>query len=391
MFNTTVELSDNEKLIHDLINPYLTGLGVVDLGNHFKAYNSNLFNSSDFVDFLKAECIQYKNDKTTKEPKIYCYLDEVYISELDKMSYCPTLIFIDNNYVVNIDCERRISIYDHNMERTLQYKASLDSANINFLTIFPVNFCARKTMEILSFSIGEKNLGQDLKNENKYFFQDENDFKYTFYFENDHFSIHFSGSAYTNIIFDYNMNILDINFSDDVSEELHISKMSNVTSYDNLIEKLKPNFEVFFLENDRKYIFPTEKDIFNQDLLLVKNLITHQKNMKNLFNNILETVNLKDQQKPISDKIELLKFYPDLISENNIVKEINEKIKLNNLESQPSLKNYFGILSTLLLLKEKNENLIDYTIIEKSNLVESRIKKFIKEFEEPSSNPQMKI
>lgn len=391
MFNTKVDLSYDEKLIHDLINPYLTGLGVVDLGNHFKAYNSNLFNSSDFVDFLKAECIQYKNDKTTKEPKIYCYLDEVYISELDKMSYCPTLIFIDNNYVVNIDCERRISIYDHNMERTLQYKASLDSANINFLTIFPVNFYARKTMEILSFSIGEKNLGQDLKNENKYFFQDENDFKYTFYFENDYFSIHFSGSAYTNIIFDYNMNILDINFSDGVSEELHISKMSNVTSYDNLIEKLKPNFEVFFLENDRKYIFPTEKDIFNQDLLLVKNLITHQKNMKNLFNNILETVNLKDQEKPISDKIELLKFYPDLISENNIVKEINEKIKLNNLESQPSLKNYFGILSTLLLLKEKNENLIDYTIIEKSNLVESRIKKFIKEFEEPSSNPQMKI
>lgn len=113
--------------------------------------------------------------------------------------------------------------------------------------------------------------------------------------------------------------------------------------------------------------------------------------MENVFNNILEKINLKDQEKPVSDKIELLKFYPDLVAENNVLKEIYEKTKLNNLESEPSLKIYFGIVSTLLLLKEKNENLIDYTIIEKSNLVESRIKKFIKEFEEPFSNPRMKI
>ena len=158
MFNITVELSDNEKILHDLINPYLTGLGVVDLGNHFKAYNSNLLNSSEFVDFLKSECIKYKNENITKEPKIYCYLDDLYISELDKMSYCPTLIFIDKNYVVNIDRERRISIYDHNMERTLEYKASLDSFNLNFLTIFPVGFFARKTRDTISFSIGNKSI-----------------------------------------------------------------------------------------------------------------------------------------------------------------------------------------------------------------------------------------
>lgn len=391
MFNTTLYLSDKEKILHDLISPYLTDLGVVDLGNHFKAFNSDILNSIDFVNFLKAECVKYKDENITNQPKIYCYLDENYIAEIDKEAYSPTLIFIDKNYIVNIDRERRVSIYDHHMERKLQYKVSLDSFDVNFISIFPVNFYARKTRDIVAFSMGKKTFGQDTKNPKRYFLQDDNSFTHNFNFERDQFSLNVSNSGYSHIIFDYNMNIREIGLSDIVFKDLHVSKITNVINYEDLIEQLEPNFEIFFLENDCKYTFPTNKDIFNEDLLLVKKIINHEENLKKLFAELNETINLKDQQKPISEKTELLKFYPNLISENNIVKEINEKFKINDFESKPIMNIYCSVISTLLLLQETNENLIDYTIIEKSNLIESRIKNFIKEFEDPSSNPKMKI
>lgn len=63
----------------------------------------------------------------------------------------------------------------------------------------------------------------------------------------DTISAKFPDAVYSNIIFDYDFNIVNLKFNRQITKDLNItSSFENTNSYESIIELLAPNMEMFF-------------------------------------------------------------------------------------------------------------------------------------------------
>lgn len=380
MFHTTRHLSDKHKHIHELCAPYLKELGVIDLGNHFEIY-SYISNNPLMIEFLKEECAKYKKENFSGMPNVYTYLDEIADDE-----YSPKLIFIDKDYIVDIGCDCRISVYNHDFKKVVEYKHSQENFQLGFVSSFNPPVYMNQADEHINIQVSDDfTISADIKTQCKFstFDNDIFDSIQNIEFKKDTISAKFPDAVYSNIIFDYDFNIVNLKFNRQITKDLNItSSFENTNSYESIIELLAPNMEMFFLENDYKYQIDFDKEELEDHIKIIKKLCLQKDNMKKTFSSIKDTINLKEQLKPFSDKRELLVNYTNVGSYSfNMTEEINKKYVSNRFFSDnKTMKNYHRIIATLCLLKEKNDHLIDYQLIDKILHIESITDKFIKNY-----------
>lgn len=380
MYDITNALSDRHSYIHELCAPYLKELGVMDLGNHFEIY-SYISNEPSMVAFLKAECVTYKKDNTSGLPNVYSYLDEIADDE-----YSPRLIFIDKNYIVDIGSDCRISVYNHDFKKVVEYKHSQENFQLGFVSSFNPPVYMNQADDHINLQVSDYfTISADIKTQDKFstFDNDNFDSIQNIEFKKDTISASFPDAVYSHIIFDYDFNIINLKFNTQITKDLNItSSFENTKSYESIMELIAPNMELFFLENDYKYQIDFDKEDLENHIKIIKKLYSLKDNMKKTFSSIENTINLKEQLKPFSDKRELLVNYTNVGSYSyTMTEEINKKYVSNRFFSDnKTMKNYHRIVATLCLLKEKNDHLIDYQLIDKILHIESITDKFIKNY-----------
>lgn len=397
MFDTTKALSNLEKEIHNLISPYITNLGFMDLGNHFEVFNY-IENNSQLLDFLKNECKLYKENNCT-EIKKYSYLDLAIHPEKDIDYYYPKLIFIDKNYVINIDSDKRIAVYDHSLNKLYWYKISILSDDIGALSVLNSKFYSNKSDEYTTIPLDNNaSLKKSNIKDNTYRYEDDWNTQLCFdlIFKKNEINLIFnnyfeSPTFIKKIIIDYDLNIKELTLNDYVIDNLNIGSLKNLNSYEDLLLQIKPNLEIFHIKNDFEYTLSCSEVDFNNIFKETEKIINLKVELDNAFESILSNINLCKQENIISNNIKLLKYYPDKFEEFDMVKEINEKYKKNNFYQDPILNGYYSIISTLTLLKENNESLIDYTIINKLSNIDNTIINFKKLYNKNTIENKLKI
>lgn len=389
MYDTARNLSDKHKHIHELCAPYLKELGVIDLGNHFEIY-TYIVNNPLMIDFLKEECSKYKKSNVSDKPNIYTYLEEI-----DDNQYSPHIILIDKNYVVNIDNTCRVIIYNHNLEKIIEYKYSKENFDISIIKCFNPEFYMNKAEESINIFLPHSLIlsrNIDNKKIHSLFNSDTGLFIRNIQFEDKCIFVSFQESsyAYSNIIFDYDFNMIGLKFNSKIRKDLNIDYVLNASNKEEIFNLIEPNLEMFFLENDFKY-----KINFNENEIMehgnnIKKIFTVKNIMGETFDNILNTINLQEQKK-LSTKKELFSNFSNFTS-NPMIEEIDKKYNFNKFYSDDNtINNYYSIIATLSLLKEKNENLIDYKLIDKVLYIEKITDKFIKNYNTETKTLKNKI
>lgn len=162
MYDITNALSDRHSYIHELCAPYLKELGVMDLGNHFEIY-SYISNEPSMVEFLKEECFTYKKNNTSGVPNVYSYL-----AEIEDDEYSPKLIFIDKNYIVDID-DCRISVYNHDFKKVVEYKHSQENFQLGFVSSFNTPVYMNQADEHINIQVSDDfTISADIKTQGKF-------------------------------------------------------------------------------------------------------------------------------------------------------------------------------------------------------------------------------
>lgn len=172
-------------------------------------------------------------------------------------------------------------------------------------------------------------------------------------FKDDSFIVTFNASSYNKIIFDYDFNIVEVDFSTVLKNKLNLEKMFNVSSYEDLINKIDSNLEVYNLMTDKKYKVRTKKEEFSKQIDLIKLVVKNKEEIINITNELKKEILSLNFKYHVSERHKFESFI------------VNEKINLNNIEEEgiPSSFSDYKRIMKFLLNTKNTENAIDLNII----------------------------
>lgn len=172
-------------------------------------------------------------------------------------------------------------------------------------------------------------------------------------FKDDSFIVTFNASSYNKIIFDYEFNMIEVDFSAVLKNKLNLEKMFNVSSYEDLINKIDSNLEVYNLMTDKKYKVRTKKEEFSKQIDLIKLVVKNKEEIINITNELKKEILSLNFKYHVSERHKFESFI------------VNEKINLNNIEEEgtPNSSSDYKRIMKFLLNTKNTQNAIDLNII----------------------------
>lgn len=177
-----------------------------------------------------------------------------------------------------------------------------------------------------------------------------------FEFKEDSFIVTFNSSSYNKIMFDYNFNMIEVDFSSILKNKINLEKVSNVNSYEELMNKINSSLEVYNLMTDKKYIVRATKEDFVKQMDLIKLIVKNKKEIITISKKIKEEILKISFKYNVSEKYKFNSFLQ------------KEKIDLNNVEENgvpqfPSHASDYKRIMMFLLNTKDTENAIDLNVI----------------------------
>lgn len=172
-------------------------------------------------------------------------------------------------------------------------------------------------------------------------------------FKDDSFIVTFNASSYNKIIFDYEFNMIEVDFSAVLKNKLNLEKMFNLSSYEDLINKIDSNLEVYNLMTDKKYKVRTKKEEFSKQIDLIKLVVKNKEEIINITNELKKEILSLNFKYHVSERHKFESFI------------VNEKINLNNIEEEgtPNSSSDYKRIMKFLLNTKNTQNAIDLNII----------------------------
>lgn len=383
-------LNVQQKNIHSVFSDYMKQIGVIDLGNNFGLFEYVERNVA-LKDFLISES---KKSTGTDDIKTYCCIDGAKSGWLR-----PRLFSVNSDYIVDVSRNRDVFVYDNNMELIFNYGINFNSFSINHIDSKLSDISFNTISNFFNFEIDTKlTISRSIKNDNIYslFDNDYEDCKdkktiNKIHFNESNIELLFKNGMYDKLVLDYNFNIMKLVFSDDFSNKLQVKEINNVININGLFEKLKINFDIYFLTTDSSFISEELKLALEEHISKIKKLTAVKTKMLETFNK-LEYINDKYINSVDNKYVKnyLFKFCNLNLKTTMADLDINLNSNINKLlDKEKTLKtieytqNYYPTMATLKLLKDNNENLIDINLIEEiiklKNMIEDLNKDFKKQ------------
>lgn len=373
MFNIDINknLNDQQKNIHSTFSDYMKQLGVVDLGNHFELYEYVERNVA-LKDFLISESKKITNKDSIKT---YCCIDGA------KSGWLRQRIFsVNSDYIVDVSKNRDVFVYDNNMELIFKYSINFNSFSINRIDSKLSEISFSNISNFFNFDIDSKlTIHRSIKNKSPYSLLDEEYESYKdkktineIHFNESNIELLFKNGIYDKLILDYNFNIMKLVFSEDLYNKLQVKEINNVIDFNGLLEKLKTNFDIYFLTTDSSFIIEELKTVLEDNISKIKKLTAVKTKVFETFNK-MEYINEKYIHSIDNKYLKnyLFKFCDLNVKTTREYLDPNLNSKINELfENEKTLKtkeyaeNYYPTIATLKLIKDNNENLIDINLIE---------------------------
>lgn len=113
-------------------------------------------------------------------------------------------------------------------------------------------------------------------------------------FNNDLITVKFNKTTYTKIIFDYDLNIIELDFSNSLKNKLNLRPLKNIRSYEDYVNKIQDNIEIHNLSYDQEYKLKTSSVDFKKQLKMLKIIIEKKDELIDLSSSIqTQIINLK--------------------------------------------------------------------------------------------------
>lgn len=384
-------LNDQQKNIHSVFSDYMKQIGVIDLGNNFELYEYVERNVA-LKDFLISES---KKSTGTADIKTYCCIDGAKSGWLR-----PRLFYVNSDYIVDVSRNRDVFVYDNNMELIFNYSINFNSFSINRIDFKSSDISFNTISNFFDFEIDKKLIiNRSIKNDNIYSLFDKGYKEYkdkktinNIHFNESNIELLLKNGMYDKLVLDYNFNIMKLVFSDDFSNKLQVKEINNVMNINELFEKLKTNFDIYFLTTDSSFISEELKTVLEDNISKIKKLTTVKTKVFETFNK-MEYINDKYINSVDNKYVKnyLFKFCDinvkttradlDLNLNSNINKLLNNEKTLKTIEYT---QNYYPTMATLKLLKDNNENLIDINLIEEIIKLKNMMADLNKDFKKQS-------
>lgn len=394
MFNIDINknLNDQQKNIHSVFSNYMKQMGVIDLGNNFDVYEYVERNVA-LKDFLISES---KKSTGTGDIKTYCCIDGA------KSGWLRQRLFsVNSDYIVDVSKNRDVFVYDNNMELIFNYNINFNSFSINRIDSKISGISFNTIANFFDFEINKKLvINRSIQNDNIYSlfdndYEDYNDKKTIneIHFNESNIELLFKNGMYDKLILDYNFNIIKLVFSEKLSNKLQIKEINNVINISELFEKLKTNFDIYFLTTDSSFVSEELKLVLEDHISKIKKVTAVKTKIFETFNK-MEYINEKYINSIDNKYLKnyLFKFFDlnfkttradlDINLNSNINKLFNNEKTLKTIEYT---QNYYPTMATLKLLKDNNENLIDINLIEEIMTLKNMIENLNKDFKKQST------
>lgn len=250
------------------------------------------------------------------------------------------------------------SLGSNSEEKTIQFHGN------NFMFTFSNENNPRKE-EILFFINNEAEDSAIINKKNKLIIDSSESDLTLIQIKRDTVLTQFKNPIYSSILFDYDLNIKEIEFSKKFKEELGLDKnfkLNDVSYKNGLIDNIKIRLEnnlVFYklVNEDKEYIIETPRINFESELVYIKSITNKNKDILNFYEKHKDSITIiKDYyEKTISEYSRinyLLNNNSDLKS--NLIKELGiEKTVISDyIDTKEGIRNLK--LLSFLVLKDKN-------------------------------------
>lgn len=354
--------------------------------------NIKTFNGLGFNHFIKTFydefCIKVLKEKEfgliTEEMKTSNQIKMYLIEKEDKFRYKDPFYVVNKDFIIDYEFmqespyeKKHLSItrnvYDKSYKPTYNYKKDKkfkpliifsSVENPNYITEIKTENISYETKnenfktikEILEFKI--KELGIVINaiktHESNIEIQKGNNLK-SISLRNNSFTVNFNNCTYKKIKFDYNFNIIEMDFSSVLKKKLNVDKIFNINSYEDFINRMEEYLNLYKLTTDKNYIIKTKEKEYLKQLDLIKLIIKNKDKILELSDKLKKEIKSLKLNYYLSETYKL-----NLFLENNHVNlhAIPEK----NIPSNVS--NYKRIMQLALNSKGTNKAM-DLDLIDK--------------------------
>lgn len=253
-------MSINQK-DHKSFQKDLEKLAITNLSGQFKYQLKSPLKDTKLVDFLKSEMINI-NSTTVKNYIIYSPTE------------APYFFYISNLYLLAFDSEGAFSLYDCNLNKISFF--SQPSISYQQKTINSDYYESNPYFDnkYLKFKVTDKLYihfkGNEKENKYNVFMKSMHPIT-SISFEDNKIIATFKSSFYTKIVFDYDFNIIEIDFHKTTKEKLNV-KMTKKSfkTYSDILTSFSDELSLHELEHDFSYDLKLTEEVFNLHMENVK-------------------------------------------------------------------------------------------------------------------------
>lgn len=105
-------------------------------------------------------------------------------------------------------------------------------------------------------------------------------------FNKDFITVKFNKTTYTKIVFDYDLNMIELDFSNSLKNKLNLSPLKNIRSYEDYVNKMQDNIEIHNLSSDHEYKLKTSSVDFKKQIEMLKIIIEKKNELIDLSSSI---------------------------------------------------------------------------------------------------------